>query len=111
MAIDGDGNIVVVNRDGVHLITGTGLAAGWFPWSESRWSPTRACHHRDSPPATRAAVLTVLLVAARAVHANASRHSQGGSSSSLLLQSLPAVPIEMWHRVLRMLPLHQIGRR
>jgi len=122
IAIDGNGDIVVANEDGVHLITGTGLAAGWFPWSESKWSPTRACHCRDSSLATRAAVRTVLLVATRARLADANQHTRGGSSSrrsarlaagapSSLLQSLPALPAEMWHQVLRMLPRHEIGGR
>lgn len=116
VAIDGNGDIVVANEDGVHLITGTGLAAGWFPWSESKWSPTRACHCRDSSPAARAAVVAVLLVAARvwriaAVPGSSSRRSARlavGAPISLLLQPLP---IEMWHKVLRMLPLNEIGGR
>ena len=59
IAIDGNGNIVVGNKAGVHLITTTGLAAGWLPWSESKWTATQACHHHDSTPWARAAVRTV----------------------------------------------------
>lgn len=121
-AIDGNGDIVVANEGGVHLITNTGLAAGWFPWSEFKWPPARACHHRNSPPAARAAVVAVLLAVTRARLADAAVSAVPGSSSRRparlaaaapcsLLRSLPVLPIEMWHQVLRMLPLHAIGGR
>ena len=44
-----------------------GATHGEKRWTaDAKWPPTRACHHRGSPPAAQAVVVMVLLVATRA---------------------------------------------
>lgn len=95
VAIDGDGHIICADANGLHLITGTGLGPGLFPWTLRFWRATRACH-RSSLPAARAAVWAVLLAANRI--AGRPGHC-----------ALPPLPVEMWHHALGMLPPWRLG--
>ena len=96
VAIDGNGDIVVANGDGLHLLANTGLASDWFPWSCAyKWSPTQLCHHRDSTPATRAAVHAPCCCwrAAQTRLADAGATRQPGNGG---LCTLPVLPADLW---------------
>ena len=57
-------------------------------------------------PATRAAVVTVLLLATRARLADAGGARQPGNGG---LHALPALPTDLWICVLKLVPMHELG--
>jgi hypothetical protein len=71
ICIDGAGNIHISQQSkGVHVITNTGLSAGYHAWTDAlatmAWKPTVSCHHGVCSFEGRRSVVTVLLVALRA---------------------------------------------
>ena len=104
ITIGGAGDIIAVNAVGVFLIAGAGLAPGFHPWSQNRWTPTSACCS-DSPPWATASVWVVLLVAARSFYSSPQPPSGRGN-----LAKLPVLPIELWYHTMGMLQTWELGR-
>jgi hypothetical protein len=116
LAIDGQGDIWCTNAEGVHRVTGTGLAPGFHAWTRVTWRPSRAIHHHQLPRWARAAVRTVLLIATRTHlrrwgfgHAGSYRSSAAAGARTVVRRSarsqrgvfeLPVLPTEIWQLVL-----------
>ena len=100
----------VADYQGPHLVIGAGVGPGWFPWSPRWWRPTRAVH-RWVGRHGKAAVMTVLLVATQSLRLQHTLAVAPVGGCLLPLQTLPVLPLEMWHCVLSMIEVFELGTR
>jgi hypothetical protein len=87
IAIDAGGNIVCVNPSGVHLVTNCGLAPGYNAyWQLVFWRAPNAWLDRHlglgssaaCKPSSKAALMTIFLIANRLIHAEAAVGAEHG---------------------------------
>lgn len=86
LTIDNCGNLIIASEAGLYVTKLPWLSAGYSPWMQLRWEPTRSSYHRLSAE-MKSVTWTLLLCSTRPA------------------KDRPFMPLELWHCVLRWVDL------